>query len=219
MTDPLRVLLVEDHAMVAMATRLLLEDLGCTVVGPAPTIAEAARLAVDALAVAIEANERLATAHAEIMLPHRFGGRAPSPPTPRPPARPPGRILAELARIDLDLPRSARVALPPVEREGAALVVVHPARVEPDLVPADALHYTARQAALLVEPGALDEEGAGAGAGLAGGDGAHPAATAARPGRRHERAMDAATDPEVVAASAAPRRPAFRVPAGRDDRP
>ena len=45
MTDPLRVLLVEDHAMVAMATRLLLEDLGCTVVGPAPTIAEAARLA------------------------------------------------------------------------------------------------------------------------------------------------------------------------------
>lgn len=40
--------------------------------------AEAARLAVDALAVAIEANERLATAHAEIMLRHRFGGRAAS---------------------------------------------------------------------------------------------------------------------------------------------
>ena len=40
--------------------------------------AEASALAMEALAVAVEANERLATAHAEIMLRHRFGTRAAS---------------------------------------------------------------------------------------------------------------------------------------------
>ncbi|MHC4809700.1 MAG: DUF58 domain-containing protein [Planctomycetota bacterium] len=69
------------------------------------------------------------------------------------------RMLAELARIDLDLPRSGRVRLPAVEREGAALVVVHPARVDPDIVPGGALHYTARQLERLVEPGALEPDG------------------------------------------------------------
>lgn len=95
------------------------------------------------------------------------------------------RLLAELARIDLDVPRSGRVRLPAVEREGAALVVVHPARVEPDIVPGGALHYTARQAARLVEPGALTDDSMTA----------DPAAA-----RRHERAGDPETDPAVVAA-------------------
>jgi uncharacterized protein (DUF58 family) len=95
------------------------------------------------------------------------------------------RLLAELARIDLDVPRSGRIRLPAVEREGAALVVVHPARVEPDIVPGNALHYTARQAERLVEPGALTDAAVAA----------DPAAA-----RRHERAGDPATDPAVVAA-------------------
>ncbi len=126
------------------------------------------------------------------------------------------RILAELARIDLDLPRSSRVALPPVEREGAALVVVHPARVEPDIVPAEALHYTARQAERLVEPGTLDDAAAAADPPELPRDasGAADPETARRRGRRHERAGD----PPVARAAppASPGPPAYRVPAAPD---
>ncbi len=73
------------------------------------------------------------------------------------------RMLAELARIDLDLPRSGRVRLPAVEREGAALVVVHPGRVDPELVPGGALHYTARQLERLVEPGSIESSSTASG--------------------------------------------------------
>jgi CheY-like chemotaxis protein len=38
---PLRVLLVEDEALISMILEQLLEDLGATVVGPAATVAEA----------------------------------------------------------------------------------------------------------------------------------------------------------------------------------
>lgn len=39
--DGVRVLVVEDEAMVAMLVEDLLEDLGCTVIGPASNVAEA----------------------------------------------------------------------------------------------------------------------------------------------------------------------------------
>ncbi len=45
MPRPPRVMLVEDHAMVAMATVELLEELDCHVVGPAPTVSAAEALA------------------------------------------------------------------------------------------------------------------------------------------------------------------------------
>lgn len=44
----LRVLVVEDDALLALATQETLEGFGCTVVGPAGTLGEALRLAVDA---------------------------------------------------------------------------------------------------------------------------------------------------------------------------
>ncbi len=90
------------------------------------------------------------------------------------------RMLAELARIDLDLPRSGRVRLPAVEREGAALVVIHPARVEPELVPGGALHYTARQLERLVEPGSIEPGSIEAGSIDAGPLGAGPPRTGSR---------------------------------------
>ena len=42
--DGLRVLIVEDEALVSMLLEAMLEDLGCTVVGPAGRLAEAAAL-------------------------------------------------------------------------------------------------------------------------------------------------------------------------------
>lgn len=44
----LRVLVVEDEFLVSMLLEDMLADFGCTVVGPAPTIAEALPLATDA---------------------------------------------------------------------------------------------------------------------------------------------------------------------------
>ncbi|MFK7960797.1 MAG: DUF58 domain-containing protein [Phycisphaerales bacterium] len=62
------------------------------------------------------------------------------------------RLLSELARIDLDLPRTGQVELPSMDREGAGLVVVHPARIEAGIVPAGARHFSARQFDRLVDP-------------------------------------------------------------------
>src|SRR5262245_60698390 len=44
-SDPLRVLLVEDEAIIAIMLEDLLVDLGCEVVGPVASLAEAMRLA------------------------------------------------------------------------------------------------------------------------------------------------------------------------------
>lgn len=62
------------------------------------------------------------------------------------------RLLSELARIDLDLPRTGQVELPSMEREAAGLVVVHPARIDPGIVPSGARHFSARQFDRLVDP-------------------------------------------------------------------
>jgi CheY-like chemotaxis protein len=43
--QPLRILLVEDEAIIAIMIEDMLADLGCEVVGPAANVAEAARLA------------------------------------------------------------------------------------------------------------------------------------------------------------------------------
>ena len=43
-----RVLIVEDESLVAMLLETILEDMGCTPVGPAATVDEALRLAADA---------------------------------------------------------------------------------------------------------------------------------------------------------------------------
>ena len=45
----LRVLVVEDEVLVAMLLEDMLADFGCSVIGPAPTIAEALPLATDAV--------------------------------------------------------------------------------------------------------------------------------------------------------------------------
>lgn len=41
---PLRVLVVEDEYLVALDLQAMLEELGCMVIGPAPTVAKAQRL-------------------------------------------------------------------------------------------------------------------------------------------------------------------------------
>lgn len=45
--DGLRVLVVEDSFLVAASLKRILIDLGCTVVGPAPTVRDASRLITD----------------------------------------------------------------------------------------------------------------------------------------------------------------------------
>ena len=45
MTEPRRILIVEDESLVAMLLETILEDMGCTPVGPASSIDEGLRLA------------------------------------------------------------------------------------------------------------------------------------------------------------------------------
>ncbi len=64
------------------------------------------------------------------------------------------RIMAALAAIDLHGERT-RVAIPPLDSaDRAGVVVVHPDRVDPSVVPGEAWHFSARQIGHLVPSGA-----------------------------------------------------------------
>jgi uncharacterized protein (DUF58 family) len=60
------------------------------------------------------------------------------------------RILAALAAIDLDAHRTTRTVTTPPDTERAAMVVIHPDRVEPSIGRHDAWHLSARQMEQLV---------------------------------------------------------------------
>lgn len=73
------------------------------------------------------------------------------------------KIMAALARIDLDAPRVPPESMPAAHGERAGQVVIHPHRVEPEVGRDDALHLTAGQLGrLAVRPLGWDaEEAAG----------------------------------------------------------
>lgn len=107
------------------------------------------------------------------------------------------RILAELARIELDHPRTERMSLPPIERDGAGLAVVHPARVGADLAPGIAVHYSARQFENLVVPDGRDSEEDSSRETGAGGD---STSRSSRPrGRRSGRSQRTRSRPSLLA--------------------
>ena len=60
------------------------------------------------------------------------------------------RLMAALAAIDLESPRSTVRTQPIVEPSRAGVVVVHPDRVNPAVVGGEAWHFTARQLPHLV---------------------------------------------------------------------
>ena len=61
------------------------------------------------------------------------------------------KLLAELARIDLDLPRDGANRLAPASREAAARIIVSAGRVDGDIGDMRALHLTGRQLEHLID--------------------------------------------------------------------
>jgi uncharacterized protein (DUF58 family) len=68
------------------------------------------------------------------------------------------RLLAALAEIDLDAEREPPRPLPPRDLAAAGIVAVHPDEVDPDLLPVDAWHFSARHIDRLVRRGGAAPE-------------------------------------------------------------
>jgi uncharacterized protein (DUF58 family) len=68
------------------------------------------------------------------------------------------RLLAALAEIDLDAKREPARSLPLRDLAAAGLVAVHPEEIDPDLLPLDAWHFSARQIDRLVRRSAVAPE-------------------------------------------------------------
>lgn len=87
------------------------------------------------------------------------------------------KVLSALAGIDLDQPRTAARYEPSWQRPDAAVVVVHPDRVDPEVAAGEAWHLTGHQLATLAT-GDVEEDG---GRSMSGGE---AAVAEARRGRR-----------------------------------